>query len=108
MTSLQQIERVQKLQNFASKVAYGGIRKFDHVSPIIKELEWLRIENKIKFDICVMVFSIVYRRLPGWLFSLPKVSEMQNQRTTRQSNNLFVPRTTTDIGKRKLINCKGA
>ena len=31
----------QKLQNFAARVAVGGIKKYDHVSPSFKELKWL-------------------------------------------------------------------
>ena len=33
------IHTVQKLQNFAAKIVNGGARKYDHVTPIIKELE---------------------------------------------------------------------
>ena len=34
VTTQQQIEIVQKLENFAAKVAYGGARKYDHATPI--------------------------------------------------------------------------
>ncbi len=33
----------QKLQNFASRVAFGGVRKHGHVSPVFRELQWLRV-----------------------------------------------------------------
>ena len=41
LASKHQLQRVQRLQNFAAKVAVGGMRKFDHVSLAIKELKWL-------------------------------------------------------------------
>ena len=64
MTTKEQIERVQKLQNFAARVAYGGIRKYEHITPIIKELGWLKIENKIEYDICIFTYKICNNLLP--------------------------------------------
>ena len=42
-------QNIQKLQNFAAKVAIGGLRKYDHVTPIIKDLQWLTITDKYTF-----------------------------------------------------------
>ncbi|XP_037787080.1 uncharacterized protein LOC119582723 [Penaeus monodon] len=98
VASKTQIERVQKLQNFASKVVLGG-RKYDHVSPILNELQWLRIDQKCAFDLCILVFKILRQQLPHWLFPLPNVSDGHGL-GTRQSNDLLVPRTFTYIGKK--------
>ena len=38
MTTKTQMEKAQKLQNFAAKVAVGDARKYDHVSPILERL----------------------------------------------------------------------
>ena len=105
MTTNEQIERVQKLQNFAARVVHGGARKYDHVTPIIKELKWLKIENKIVFDICIFTYKVCHNMLPDWLFSFP-VNHYINTRTTRQSSNLYVARRKTDIGTRA-ISVKG-
>ena len=37
----------------------GGARKFDHVTPIIQKLGWLRIMEKHKLDTCATVFTII-------------------------------------------------
>ena len=105
MTTKEQIERVQKLQNFAARVAHGNVKKYEHITPIIKELEWLKIENKIEYDISIFVYKICNNLLPEWLFSFPAVREI-NTRSTRQSSKLFVPRTRTDMGA-KAITVKG-
>ena len=105
MTSKEQTERVQKLENFAARVAHGETRKYDHVTPVFKELKWMKMENKITFDICVFTYKICNNLLPDWLFTFPTISEL-NTRTTRQSLNLFVARTKTDIGARA-ISVKG-
>ena len=41
-----QLQRIQKLQNFAAKVASGNGKKYDHATPYIHKLEWIKIENK--------------------------------------------------------------
>ncbi len=58
-TNNYQTQRVQKLQNFAARVAVGGLRKHDHVSPAFEKLKWLRIEQKHQFDTQFQVFMSV-------------------------------------------------
>ena len=101
MTTKEQLDRVQKLINFAAKVALGRSRKYDHATPFLKELKWLRFEKKIIYDVCVFMFNVVNKKFPEWLFSFPRVSDMID-RDTRQSDDLYVPRTRTDIGSRAL------
>ena len=104
-SSKHHLNRIQKLLNFAAKVVDGKARKYDHVSPILKELEWLNIEQKYFFEICVFIFKILHNILPSWLYALPTVSQM-NTVTTRQRNDLFVPRFNTDLGSRA-VNVRG-
>ena len=102
-TNLTQMHRVKKLQNFAPKVAVGGVSKFDHVTPLFEKLNWLRMNDKYIFDVCVLVFKIRNKMFPEWLFSLPTVDEMRGGNiTTRNQNHLFTQRFTTDTGARCL------
>ncbi len=34
-----QMSNVQKLQNFAARMAFGGVRKYDNFSPVFRELQ---------------------------------------------------------------------
>ncbi len=43
-TNCKHMSKVQKLQNFAARVAFGGVRKYDHISPVFSKLQWLRIK----------------------------------------------------------------
>ena len=105
MTTGEQLERIQKVINFAAKIAHGGARKYDHVTPIMKELQWMSIADKINFDISIFMFKVINQILPEWLFRFPKVGDIQS-RLTRQVNDLVVYRTSTDIGARA-ISIKG-
>ena len=68
MTTREQLDRIQKVLNFAAKIAYGGARKYDHVTPIMKSLQWMDIENKIVFDICTFTFKVINQTAPRVAF----------------------------------------
>ncbi len=95
------LNNVQKLQNFAAKVAVGRARKYDHVSPIMKELKWLKIKEKYVFDTCTTMFKTMHGSYPEWLLSFSTVSEATGS-ITRQNNNLYVPKIKTDSGARSV------
>ncbi len=50
---------VQKLQIFAVRVAIGGVKKYDHVSPFYKEFQWLRIKHKHVLEVATTIFKIL-------------------------------------------------
>ena len=104
-TTGEQLDRVQKVQNFAAKVAYGGARKYDHVTPILRELQWMDIKNKITFDICTFTYKVINHMLPDWLFKFPTVGDIQ-PRLTRQFNHLAVKRTSIELGTRGRIHIR--
>ena len=79
MTTREQLERVQKTENFAAKIAYGGARKYDHVTPILKDLQWMDIKDKISFDICIFMYKVMNNMLPDWLYSFPFVGDLQTR-----------------------------
>ena len=102
-TNKTNILKVQRLQNFASKVAIGGARRIDHASPIIEGLKWLRIDKKYIYEICTFIFKIKSREVPEWLYELPTASEARGTAVvTRQNNKLFIPRTRTKNGARNM------
>ena len=100
-TTREQLDRVQKVQNFAAKVAYGGARKYDHVTPILKTLQWMDIKNKIIFDNCIFTYKVLNHMFPDWLFKFPSVGDVQT-RPTRQANHLVIKRTNTEVGTRAI------
>ena len=44
-TSEENIKKVQLIQNYAARVIVGNVGKYDHVSPLLKELGWLPIKS---------------------------------------------------------------
>ena len=95
------LHNVQKLQNFAAKVAVGCSRKYDHVTPIIKELKWLKVKEKHILDKCTTVYKTVNGFYPDFYLKFPTVRE-NTASNTRQLDNLYVPRAKTDCGARAI------
>ncbi len=96
------LANIQKLQNFAAKIVDGRAKKYDHVTPIIKELGWLTIKDKVKHDTGIAMFKYLNNLYPDHLLNFATVNNITYS-TTRQQNNLYVPRTNTDIGARSLL-----
>ena len=67
-----QIEKLQKLQNFAAKVVLGKSR-FDHVTPCLIDLHWLPIGYRIDFKIAVTVFKCLNNLAPPYLSELIEI-----------------------------------
>ena len=100
-TCLTQLQRVQKVQNFAAKVALGGA-KYDHVTPFLRELKWLRVKDKYTYELGLSVYNIINKNVPSWLSSLPTRGETRS-RNTRQEHQLHVPSTRTHMAARSLL-----
>ena len=105
-TSKTQIQRVQKLQNFAAKLAVGNARKYDHATPSIKELNWLKMQEKYQYELSIFMYKRVKGLIPKTLINLTPVESI-SQVTTRQSNNnnFYVARSKTNMGSRELAKC---
>ncbi len=57
------------LQNFGGRVAFGGVRKYDHISPVFREMQWLRIRQKYLLDVGVTVFKVIRGFYPDLFLS---------------------------------------
>ena len=89
------------MQKIAAKAALGGAARSEHVTPFLKELGWLKINQKHKFDAAKIVYNLTNINLPNWLFPLPTVSDMHAHNVnTRQTEQLHVPRCNTCLSTR--------
>ena len=98
-TSSVNIREIQTIQNFAAKVASGHGKKYDHATPYINKMEWLKIENKIIYDICIFIHKILNDHIPQRILILETLDQIRSLQT-RQSNNLVVPRRRTAVADR--------
>jgi hypothetical protein len=44
-----------------------GLRRGDHITPILRKLHWLPVEARIQFKLCVLMHGVFYKRCPKYL-----------------------------------------
>ena len=93
------IAKVQKVFNLAARVL-SGRRKYDHISDVLRDLEWLDAQQFVKFsDICLL-HKILTSGEPCAIRSSLSYNHETIHRTTRQSDHLNPGRAHNNHGKR--------
>ena len=77
------------------------MRKFEHVSPFIKELGWLKIKEKYKYNVCTFVFKALRNYIPDWLYNFT-TAHSEHGLNTRHSSNLAIRRVNLELGSREM------
>jgi len=94
------LSRIQKIINYSAKVIFGR-KKFDHVSDLLRRLGWLSAENLASYHTLRLIHKVRLHGEPESLaHDLTTMAEIRD-RTTRQDHNLYVPRSRTEMGKRR-------
>ena len=73
----------------------SGSSKYDHITPVLKELHWLPIKERIQFKTLVITFKALNGQAPEYLSEL--LCRKVNTRLLRSSNEILL-----DIPKFKL------
>ena len=55
------LKKLQAVQNTAARVT-AETRKFDHITPVLRELHWLPVRKRIVYKLAVMV----YKKVSAW------------------------------------------
>ena len=63
------IHKLQRVQNAAARLVCG-IRKFDHITPILKSLHWLPVQQRIEYKVLLLCFQAIHGLAPDCLSSL--------------------------------------
>ena len=97
-----QIRRLQSIQNAAARLIYN-MRRSDHISNALMNLHWLRIQERIRFKMAVLVYRALNGLSPSYLHSFTPLSVSSRRSNLRSaaSHRLLVPRSRlSTIGDR--------
>ena len=61
-----QLQKLQRVQNAAERII-AGTRKYDHIIPILRELHWLPVKERIDFKILLLTFKALNNMAPAYL-----------------------------------------
>lgn len=90
-----QLNRLQSVLHAAARLVFHR-RKFDHVTPSLRELHWLRVPERITFRLATLAYKCQHGSAPHYLAAqLQRVADMESRRRLRSAASaaLFVPRT---------------
>jgi len=98
-----QLSRLQSVLHSAARLIHG-VRRYDHVTPLLQHLHWLSVPERMNFKLCVLVFRCLHGLGPDYFsedFKL--VSEIQSRQRlhSASSTDVMVPATRrSSLGNR--------
>ena len=99
-----QLRRVQYLINTTASLI-TGTKKFDHITPVLKKLHWVKVRDRVVYKILLLIFKCRLGYGPKYISErLIPISEIPERRKLRSSDstNLYVPKSKmSSIGKRR-------
>ena len=85
------VHRRQFAQNCAARLILCG-RKHDHVTPLLRELHWLPVEQRIIFKILFFTFKALNNLCPSYISDLLETYKPTRSLRSSSRNLLVIPR----------------
>ncbi|HSN23899.1 MAG TPA: reverse transcriptase family protein, partial [Methylomicrobium sp.] len=80
-----QLNRLQSVLNAAAKLIYFA-RKYDHVTPLLQELHWLRVQERITFCLATLAYRCQHGIAPSYLAAqLHRLSDVESRQRLRSA-----------------------
>jgi len=89
-TSKANLEKLQRIQNTLARVV-AGTRKREHITPVLKDLHWLPVEQQINYKVAVITHKLLQEKQPAYLANL--IPEYQPTRQLRSASQCLIARS---------------
>ena len=96
------VQRLQRVQNRAAKLIHRR-GKYEHVTPLLHQLHWLPVHQRIVFKILTTVYKCLHNSAPSYLTTLIDVYHPRRSGLRSGSDTtlvLGVPKVHYSIGER--------
>ena len=94
------INKLQKLQNCAARDV-TNTHKYDHISPVLKDLHWLPVKSHIDYKIGLLTYKCLTNQAPSYLKQL--VVPYRPGPTLRSSSSNILVMPTVYKGRHQII-----
>jgi len=81
------VRRLQSVQNAAARLVTGALR-CEHITPILRQLYWLPVRQRVLFKIAVIVFQCLVGQAPSYLSDDCQPVSDSRPRRLRSSDSL--------------------
>jgi len=100
------LQRLQSVQNAAARLVTGA-RQCDHITPVLWQLHWLPVRQRVLFKIAGLVYQSLAGAAPVYLADDCCLLSDTGRRPLRSNSNdiwkLFEPRTHNKLGDRSFL-----
>jgi len=92
---------LQAVQNAAARLVTGA-RSRDHITPVLRQLHWLPVRQRVNFKLAVVVFKAFHGLAPCYLVDDCQLVTDAGRRQLRSSDaaTCVLQRTSTHFGDR--------
>jgi hypothetical protein len=94
--------KLQRLQNAVAKLVTKRPRR-EHVTPLLMELHWLPVRQRIRFKICCIVWKCLHGEAPDYAKSLITVYNPARDLRSASNISLVVRQPRTNLGRRAFV-----
>ena len=91
------IDRLQNVQNCAARLVTGS-KKYDHITPLMKQLHWLPISQRIIYKIVLITYKSLNGSAPHYINNMLKPYTPSENLRSSSKGLLTIPSV-------KLVNC---
>ena len=85
------ISQLQLCQNNAARML-SLRRKFDHIPPVLKDLHWLPVEQRIEYKVLLLTYKALHGKAPAYISQLLSLYTPTRPLRSENKNLLRVPR----------------
>ena len=86
------LNRLQRIQNTAARIIMRT-RKYDHITPVLKQLHWLPISSRIEFKILLFTYRALNNLAPAYVRDMLCIYEPPRPLRSAGMSLLVVPKT---------------
>ena len=84
-----QIAKLQRVQNAAARIV-TNTHRFEHITPIIRQLHWLPVSYRINFKILLLTFKVLHGLSPKYLQDLVSIRKVSSYQLRSGNNGIFL------------------
>ena len=88
-------DQLQSVLNAAARLVFSA-RRSERITPLLRELHWLRVPERVTFRLCVLAYRCLHGTAPTYLAGgLLRTSDVDTRRRLRSADTaiLVVPST---------------
>jgi len=86
------LDRLQSILNSAARLIFSA-RRSEHITPLLRDLHWLRVLELILFHLCVLAYRCLNGSAPPYLAeSICRTADVEGRRHLRSSATMTAMR----------------